>query len=97
MLWFAQILPKHMAAINPDRYLYYLRPILFPIVAFVHRVGISQPGEWTASAVERHLEWPVSPEEVAKERDAHHPSPGSIWRELPVQKEVRKLRQRRHP
>jgi hypothetical protein len=81
VLWFAQILPKHMAAINPDRYLYYLRPVLFPIVAFVHKVGISLPGEWTARAVERGLDWPASPEDVARELGLKEP-PRSIFVEI---------------
>jgi hypothetical protein len=89
VLWFAQILPKHMAAINPDRYLYYLRPVLFPIVAFVHKVGISLPGEWTARAVEHGIDWPASPEEVARELGLQEP-PRSVFLEL------RRQHHRRH-
>jgi hypothetical protein len=91
VLWFAQILPKHMAAINPDRYLYNLRSVLFPIVAFVHKVGISLPGEWTARAVEKGLAWPATPEQLQRNRNDHESSPGSIWRELPLRSELRKL------
>jgi hypothetical protein len=91
VLWFAQILPKHMAAINPDRYLQILRPVLFPIVAFVHKVGISLPGEWTARAVENRLDWPASLDELEQHRNEHESSPGSIWRALPLRSELRKL------
>ena len=50
VLWFAQILPKHMAATNPDRYLRHLQKTCFPIVDAVRIIGVSQPGEWTAHA-----------------------------------------------
>jgi hypothetical protein len=79
VLWFAQILPKHLGAINPDRYLYRLRPVLFPIVAVVHKIGISLPGEWTARRVEYVLRWPASPEEL--ENGPKEP-PRSVWAEL---------------
>jgi hypothetical protein len=59
VLWFAQIFPKHLAATNPDRYLAHLRRTLFPIVEGVRRVGVSQPGEWVASDIERRLDWHV--------------------------------------
>lgn len=85
VLWFFQILPKHLAAINPDRYLYNLRPALFPIVAFVHKVGISLPGEWTARRSESMLDWPASPEEIAQ---GLKDPPRSIFGEL---------RRHRHP
>jgi hypothetical protein len=58
VLWFAQIFPKHLAATNPDRYLANMRGLLFPIVEVVRRIGVSKPGEWVASAVERRLDWP---------------------------------------
>jgi hypothetical protein len=82
VLWFAQVLPKHMAAMNPDRYLRRLRRPLFPIVTFVHTVGISQPGEWTADAAEYWLDWPASPEEAVRRRPAPGQSLAAIWREL---------------
>jgi hypothetical protein len=82
VLWFAQIFPKHMAAMNPDRYLGRLRRPLFPIVSFVHAVGISQPGEWTADATEYWLDWPDSPPEAARRRPEPEHSLGTIWREL---------------
>jgi hypothetical protein len=97
VLWFAQILPKHMAAKNPDRYLGRLRGPLFPVVHFVHQVGISQPGEWTAGAVERKLDWPDTREEAARHESSHGLSPGSIWRELPMRSALRKHRKPHKP
>jgi Mg2+/Co2+ transporter CorB len=61
VLWFAQIFPKHLAATNPDRYLHHLRDLLFPIVEVVRRIGVSKPGEWVASSVERRLDWHAEP------------------------------------
>jgi hypothetical protein len=87
VLWFAQILWKHLGAMNPDRYLYVLRRPLFPIVQFVHALGISQPGEWTADVLERRLDWPATPEQ---HRASQGQSPGAIWRDLPVQRWVRR-------
>lgn len=61
VLWFMQIFPKHLAATNPDRYLRHTQPLLFPIVEVVRKIGVSQPGEWVASAVERRLDWHAEP------------------------------------
>lgn len=82
VLWFAQIFPKHLGAMNPDRYLKRLQRRLFPIVAFVHRMGVSQPGEWTAAMVEDRLDWSASPEELERQRPEHELSHAAIWREL---------------
>jgi hypothetical protein len=76
VLWFAQIFPKQLGATNPDRYLSALQRLLFPIVELVRRLGVSQPGEWTATVVEKWLDWPASPGE------AHGLSLASIWRQL---------------
>ena len=57
ILWFAQILPKHLAATNPDRYLRHLQRTCFPVVDAVRVVGVSQPGEWSAKALEGSLDW----------------------------------------
>jgi hypothetical protein len=82
VLWFAQIFPKHLAATNPDRYLDHLRR-LFPVVEVVRRIGVSQPGEWVASAVERRLNWPLAHSEPIEEGMApREASLGAIWREL---------------
>ena len=64
VLWFAQILPKHMAATNPDRYLRHLKKTCFPIVDAVRIIGVSQPGEWSARALERSLDWYETEEEL---------------------------------
>jgi hypothetical protein len=81
VLWLAQIFPKHLAATNADRYLHHLRGTLFPIVEGVRRIGVSQPGEWVATAVEHRLSWHPEPgeepEAVTPER-----SLGTIWRAL---------------
>ena len=83
VLWFAQILPKHMAATNPDRYLGVLRRPLFPVVDVVRRVGVSLPAEWVARAVERRLDWPLtSAEEIQESVLPREGSLGTIWREL---------------
>src|SRR5207248_5759732 len=80
VLWFAQILPKHLGAMNPDRYLRRLRG-LFPVVRAVHFMGISQPGEWTADVLERRLHWLASPEELARHAQGNLTHP-AIWRQL---------------
>src|SRR5215216_1210761 len=82
VLWFAQIFPKHLAATNPDRYLRHLRS-LFPVVEVVRRIGVSQPGEWVASALERRLNWPMTPaEEMQEAAIPREESLAGIWREL---------------
>lgn len=80
VLWFGQILPKHLGAMNPDRYLAQLQRPLFPIVHRVYRMGISQPGEWAAAGLERRLSWSATPEELA--RNASRLTHPAIWREL---------------
>ena len=82
VLWFAQIFWKHLGATNPDRYLKRVGRPLLPIVRFVHLVGVSQPGEWTADVVEYRLDWAASPEEIRRQRPAHELPLASIWREL---------------
>jgi hypothetical protein len=61
VLWFMQILPKHMAATNADRYLKLTRSTLFPVVRFVQIIGISWPAEKTAKAVQNLLDWHPEP------------------------------------
>lgn len=82
VLWFAQIFWKHLGATNPDRYLWLLRKPLFPIVGLVHRLGISQPGEWTADFVESRVDWPASVEELRRGEAEHPLTHGAIWRAL---------------
>jgi hypothetical protein len=82
VLWFAQIFWKHLGATNPDRYLWLLRGPLFPIVGVVHRLGISQPGEWTADFFESRVDWPASVDEL-EQGEADRPlAHGAIWRAL---------------
>lgn len=80
VLWFAQIFWKHLGAMNPDRYLSILSWFLFPIVEVVRRVGISQPGEWTAEFVESRLLWRATIEELAQGASGHPLTHGDIWR-----------------
>jgi hypothetical protein len=82
VLWYAQIFPKQLGAINPDRYLRLLRPLLFPVVYAVYRMGVSQPGEWLASAVEHRLDWSDEPAEAATKPPPHGLSHAAIWRAL---------------
>src|SRR4029079_3202606 len=51
-LWFMQILPKHMAAINPDRYLKVTGGSALPVVNVVKAIGISWPAEKTAGGIQ---------------------------------------------
>jgi hypothetical protein len=61
VLWFAQILPKHMAAINPDRYLKVTGRAALPVVNAVKVIGISWPAEKTAAAAQSLLGWHAEP------------------------------------
>jgi hypothetical protein len=61
VLWFAQILPKLMAAINPDRYLKLTGGTALPVVNVVKAIGISWPAEKTASVVQNRLGWHPEP------------------------------------
>ena len=82
VLWFAQILWKHLGATNPDRYLEILSKYLFPIVEVVRKIGISQPGEWTADWVESRLLWPASIEQLEQGKPDHPLSHADIWRAI---------------
>jgi hypothetical protein len=61
ILWFMQILPKVMAAINPDRYLKVTGWAALPVVNLVKAIGISWPAEKTAKAVQSLLRWHPEP------------------------------------
>ena len=61
VLWFMQILPKHMAAINPDRYLKVTGGAALPVVNVVKVIGISWPAEKTAAVVQSLLGWHPEP------------------------------------
>jgi hypothetical protein len=61
ILWFMQILPKHMAAINPGRYLKVTGGTALPVVNVVKAIGISWPAEKTAAAVQSVFGWHAEP------------------------------------
>jgi hypothetical protein len=61
VLWFMQILPKHLAAKNPDRYLQHTRRSLFPFVKIVQASGVYKPGSWAAGVLERRMDWHAEP------------------------------------
>jgi len=61
VLWFMQILPKHMAAINPVRYLKVTGGAALPVVNVVKAIGVSWPAEKTAAAVQSLLGWHPEP------------------------------------
>jgi hypothetical protein len=82
VLWFAQILPKHLAATNPDRYLSHLRRLLFPVVELVRRVGVSQPGEWAAYGLGRLMSWMPAPEAREEVPFPREPTLAGAWRAL---------------
>ena len=82
VLWFAQIFWKHLGATNPDRYLTVLSKALFPVVDVVRKIGISQPGEWTADFVESRLLWPASIEQLEQGKPDHPLTHGDIWRAI---------------
>ena len=82
VLWFAQIFWKHLGATNPDRYLTVLSRALFPIVEVVRKIGISQPGEWTADFVESRLLWPASIEQLEHGKPDRPLTHGDIWRAI---------------
>jgi len=82
VLWFAQIFWKHLGAMNPDRYLARLSKALFPIVEVVRKIGISQPGEWTADFVESRIVWSASLEQLRQGEPEHPLTHAAIWREL---------------
>jgi hypothetical protein len=61
VLWFMQILPKHLAAKNPDRYLSHTRRSLFPFVKIVQASGVYKPGSWVAGVLESRMNWHAEP------------------------------------
>ena len=94
VLWFMQILPKHMAAINPDRYLKVTGGTALPVVNVVKAIGISWPAEKTAAAVQSLLGWHAEPTleraprrgpDLADAWAALVPEDGRAAQRLPVQ------------
>jgi hypothetical protein len=81
VLWFAQIMPKHLGAMNPDRYLDRLLRSCFPVVEFVRMVGVSQPGEWTAYVFEDWFAWASESKDELQKMISKHSLAG-IWCKL---------------
>ena len=77
------------ATATGDRYLALLKRVLFPIVEVVHRLGISQPGEWTANFVEARLLWPVSIDELMENEPDRKLTHGELWRELKAARDLK--------
>lgn len=61
VLWFTQILPKVLAAINPDRFLKMTGGVALPVVDVVKAIGISWPAEKTAAVIQNLLNWHPEP------------------------------------
>jgi hypothetical protein len=71
VLWFMQIFPKHMAAVNADSYLKLTGRVVFPAVEFVRVIGISWPAEKIAKIVQNRFGWHAEPvPETAPSRGA---------------------------
>jgi hypothetical protein len=72
VLWFMQIVPKHLAATNADRYIKLTQAALFPFINVVRVIGISWPAEKTAMAVQSLIGWHAEPtlEKAPSRRDA---------------------------
>jgi CBS domain containing-hemolysin-like protein len=61
VLWFMQIVPKHMAATNADRYLNLTQAALSPFINVVRVIGIAWPAEKTAKAIQNLIRWHPEP------------------------------------
>ena len=61
VLWFMQILPKVMAAVNTERYLKVTGGLALPVVNVVKAIGISWPAEKTAKGVQSLFNWHPEP------------------------------------
>jgi len=80
ILWFMQILPKHMAAINPVRYLKYTGGAALPVVNVIKAIGISWPAEKTAAAVQSFTGW--HPEPTLERAQRPGPDLADAWAAL---------------
>ena len=80
ILWFMQILPKHMAAINPVRYLKVTGRAALPVVNVVKAIGISWPAERTAAAVQSLTGW--HPEPTLERAPRRGPDLAEAWAAL---------------
>ena len=79
ILWFMQILPKVMAALNPDRYLKMVGRYTLPVVNVVKAIGVSWPAEKTAAAVQSLTGWHPEP---TLERARRGPDLAEAWAAL---------------
>src|SRR5262249_113297 len=77
---FMQILPKHMAAINPVRYLKYTGGAALPVVNVVKAIGVSWPAEKTAAAVQSSTGW--HPEPTLERAPRRGPDLADAWAAL---------------
>src|SRR5262245_1415762 len=80
ILWFMQIFPKVMAAINPVRYLKMTGRAALPVVNVVKAIGISWPAEKTAAAVQRLTGW--HPEPTLERAPQRGPDLADAWAAL---------------
>ena len=80
ILWFMQILPKHMAAINPVRYLKYTGGAALPVVNVVKAIGVSWPAEKTAAALQSLTGW--HPEPTLERAPRRGPDLAEAWAAL---------------
>jgi uncharacterized membrane protein len=80
VLWFMQILPKNMAAINPVRYLKVTGGAALPVVNAVKAIGISWPAEKTAAAVQSLTGW--HPEPTLERAPRRGPDLADAWAAL---------------
>jgi hypothetical protein len=80
VLWFAQILWKYLAAVNPVRYLKLTGGAALPVVNVVKVIGISWPAEKTAAAVTSLLSW--HPEPTLERAPRRGPDLADAWAAL---------------
>ena len=80
ILWFMQILPKVMAAVNPDRYLKMTGRATLPVVNVVKAIGVSWPAEKTAAAVQSFTGW--HPEPTLERAQRPGPDLADAWAAL---------------
>jgi len=80
ILWFMQILPKHMAAINPARYLKMTGRAALPVVNVIKAIGVSWPAEKTAAAVQSSTRW--HPEPTLERAPRRGPDLADAWAAL---------------
>jgi hypothetical protein len=80
VLWFAQIVPKALAATNPDGYLKFLKKPLWPVVLFVRAIGVTKPGEWAAAGLSGVIGWtPKTQAELAATHERQEKDGAAAW------------------